>query len=61
MTNSFDPWTRVTSACVDPARVLVLHHVQGDTYMIEEGEEVSLSDRETLVKLIEQLSGKEPT
>jgi hypothetical protein len=55
-----DPWTRVQlSACVDAARVLVLGHVQGDTYVIREGEEVSLSDGATLTLLLKQLSGRD--
>lgn len=47
------------SACVDAARVLVLRHVQGDTYVIREGEEVSLSDGATLTLLLKQLSGRD--
>ena len=54
-----DPWTRVAlSTCVDATRVLVFQHVQDDTYVILEGGEVSLSNSETLKKLIQQLPGR---
>ena len=59
MTQPQEPWTRVMSTCVDATRVLVLEHVQDDTYIIREGEEVSLSDRATLTLLLKQLSGRE--
>lgn len=53
-----DPQTRVVSACVGATRVLVLTHVQGDTFAIMEGGEVSLSSSETLKQLLQQLSGR---
>lgn len=59
MNQDQDPWTRVLSACVDATRVLVVTHVQGDTYAIMEEGEVSLSDSETLKRLLEQLKQKE--
>lgn len=52
------PWTRDMATCVDATRVLVFQRVQGDTYVIIEGGEVSLSDSETLKRLIEQLPGR---
>jgi hypothetical protein len=48
------------STCVDATRVLVFRHVQDDTFVIMEGGEVSLSDAETLKKLIQQLFGRNP-
>lgn len=53
-----EPWTRVLLSCMDATRVLVFKHVQDDTYVIIEGGEVSLSNSETLKKLIQQLSGR---
>lgn len=46
------------SACTDATRVLVFHHVHGETFAIIEGGEVSLSDAETLKQLIRQLPGR---
>lgn len=46
------------SACTDATRVLVFQHVHGETFVIIEGGEVSLSDAETLKQLIRQLSGR---
>lgn len=53
-----DPWTRALATCVDATRVLVFGHVHGDTYVIIEDGEVSLSNGETLKQLIQQLSGR---
>lgn len=50
--------TRAVSACADAVRVLVFKQVQGDTYAIIEGGEVSLSSGDTLKQLIQQLSGR---
>lgn len=53
-----EPWARVPLfTCVDATRVLVFCHLWGDTYVIIEGGEVSLSNAETLKQLIRQLSG----
>jgi len=57
LTSPFDP-TRVLSACMDATRVLVLQHVQDDTYVIIEEGEVSLSSGETLREMIKDLSGR---
>jgi hypothetical protein len=56
-----DPWTWVESACARPARVLRLSHVQDDTFLIEEDGEASLSDRETLMGILDRLTGREGT
>ena len=53
------PWTLVHSACVDSTRVLVVRHLQDDTYAIYEEGEVSLSDKASLTLLLKQLSGRE--
>lgn len=53
------PWTLVHSACADLTRVLVVRHVQDDTYAIYEDGEVSLSDKASLTLLLKQLSGRE--
>jgi hypothetical protein len=43
---------------MDATRVLVLQHLQDDTYVIIEGGEVSLSSGETLREMINDLSGR---
>lgn len=52
------PWTRDLATCVAATRVLVFKHLIDDQYVIIEGGEVSLSDSETLKRLIEQLAGR---
>jgi hypothetical protein len=55
-----ESWTRALPTCVGGvARVLFLQHVQGDTFVIQEEEEVSLSDGATLTLMLKQLSGRE--
>jgi hypothetical protein len=49
---------RVLFDCMDATRVLVLQHLQDDTYVIIEGGEVSLSSGETLREMINDLSGR---
>jgi hypothetical protein len=54
-----DPWTRVPPHHEGATRVLVMRHVQGDTYAVYEDGEVSLSDGANLILLLKQLSGRE--
>jgi hypothetical protein len=54
-----DPWTRVLPHCAGTTRVLVMRHVQDDTYAVYEDGEVSLSDSANLILLLKQLSGRE--
>jgi hypothetical protein len=54
-----DPWTRVLPPQVGVTRVLVMRHVQDDTYAVYEDGEVSLSDGANLILLLKQLSGRE--
>lgn len=58
MKDDHDPWTWVETACTGATRVLHLRHLLGDTFVIEENGEVSLSDGATLKMLLEQLSGR---
>lgn len=44
--------------CKDSVRVLVMKHVQGDTYAIFEDGGVYLSDGAALKMLLQQLSGR---
>jgi hypothetical protein len=54
-----DPWTRVPPHQAGATRVLVMRHVQGDTYVVYEDGEVSLSDGANLILLLKQLSGRD--
>jgi hypothetical protein len=49
---------RVVFERADATRVLVLQHVQDDTYVIIDDGEVSLSNSETLKLLLQQLIGR---
>lgn len=49
------PWTRVPSACTDATRVLFMTSMGSDTFLVEDGGEVSLVDSDTLKQLITQL------
>jgi hypothetical protein len=62
MTNPYsqNPWALAVDPDKDAVRVLVMHHVQDDTYAIFEDGEVSLSDGANLILLLEQLSGRVP-
>lgn len=60
MNSAQDPaWTRIEAARTGPIRVLDLEYVRDDTFVIREGEEVSLSDGATLTLLLKQLSGRD--
>jgi hypothetical protein len=54
-----DPWTRVPPHQAGVTRVLVMRHVQDDTYAVYEDGEVSLSDGANLILLLKQLSGRD--
>lgn len=51
--------TRGETACHRPLRVLVMQHVQDDTYAVIENGDVSLSDKASLTLLLKQLSGRD--
>lgn len=42
-----------------PARALLVRHVQGDTYVIDDEGDLSLSDGATLTLLLKQLTGRD--
>jgi hypothetical protein len=58
-----NPWPTepriLTQPCAGAVRVLLLHHVQDNTYAISEDGEVSLSGRADLIQLLNQLSGRD--
>jgi hypothetical protein len=54
-----DDGTRSEVACHRPLRVLVMQHVQDDTYAVIENGDVSLSDKASLTLLLKQLSGRD--
>ena len=51
--------TRGEVACRHPLRVLVMQHVQDDTYAVIENGDVSLRDKASLTLLLKQLSGRD--
>lgn len=42
-----------------PARALLVRHVQGDTYVIDDEGDLSLADGATLTLLLKQLTGRD--
>jgi len=54
-----DDGTRSEVACRRPLRVLVMQHVQDDTYAVIENGDVSLRDKASLTLLLKQLSGRD--
>jgi hypothetical protein len=54
----YEPRTLITP-CKGAVRVLVMHHIQDDTYAISEDGEVSLSGKADLIQLLNQLSGRD--
>lgn len=51
------PWAQ--ASCEDPLRVVVIQHIQDDTYSIQENGDVSLYDKASLTLLLKQLSGRD--
>lgn len=58
MTPAHNQGTWITS-CLDAVQVLLVHHLEDDTYAITDDGGVYLSDKATLTLLLKQLSGRE--